>query len=50
MRGLLSGCEIEEHESKVTCAVRAEALSDKQWSAGFLFQAEAGEATKHTPA
>ena len=49
MRGLLSGCEIEEDESKATCAVRAEALSDKQWSAGFQFQAEADEATKHRP-
>ena len=48
MRGLPSGCEIEEDESKATCAVRAEALSDKQWSAGFQFQAEADKATKHT--
>ena len=48
MRGLPSGCEIEEDESKATCAAQVGALSDKQWSAGFQFQAEADKATKHT--
>ena len=48
MRGLPSGCEIEEDESKATCAAQVGALGDKQWSAGFQFQAEADKATKHT--